>query len=59
MLFRSSGLGSKMGFDATNKWPGETNREWGEPIQMTEEVKQKVDNMWKSLGIDGLAETTD
>ncbi len=47
-----SGLGSKMGFDATNKWPGETNREWGEPIQMTEEVKEKVDNMWKSLEID-------
>ncbi len=47
-----SGLGSKMGFDATNKWPGETNREWGEPIQMTEEVKEKVDNIWKSLEID-------
>jgi 4-hydroxy-3-polyprenylbenzoate decarboxylase len=48
-----SGLGSKMGFDATNKWPGETNREWGEPIQMTEEIKKKVDSIWKSLEIDG------
>jgi len=46
-----SGLGSKMGFDATNKWSGETNREWGEPIQMTEEVKKRVDNIWKSLEI--------
>ena len=48
-----SGLGSKMGFDATNKWPGETTREWGEPIAMSDEVKQKVDEIWESLGIDG------
>jgi 4-hydroxy-3-polyprenylbenzoate decarboxylase len=47
-----SGLGSKMGFDATNKWPGETNREWGTPIRMTEEITKKVDEMWESLGID-------
>ena len=46
-----SGLGSKMGFDATNKWPGETSREWGEPIVMSEEVKQKVDDIWDELGI--------
>ena len=46
-----SGLGSKMGFDATNKWPGETNREWGEPIQMTEDIKKKVDDIWESLEI--------
>ena len=46
-----SGLGSKMGFDATNKWPGETSREWGEPIKMTEEIKEKVDKMWASLDI--------
>ncbi len=51
-----SGLGSKMGFDATNKWPGETNREWGEPIQMTEEVKERVDKLWKSLEIDNLTD---
>ena len=47
-----SGLGSKMGFDATNKWPGETNREWGKPITMTAEVKQRVDALWEDLGID-------
>ena len=46
-----SGLGSKMGMDATNKWPGETTREWGEPIVMREDVKQKVDEIWDSLGI--------
>ncbi|MCP4287407.1 MAG: 4-hydroxy-3-polyprenylbenzoate decarboxylase [Gammaproteobacteria bacterium] len=47
-----SGLGSKIGFDATNKWPGETNREWGQPIIMSSEVKQRVDAIWESLGID-------
>jgi 4-hydroxy-3-polyprenylbenzoate decarboxylase len=46
-----SGLGSKMGLDATNKWPGETDREWGEPITMTDEIKQRVDEKWKALGI--------
>jgi len=45
-----SGLGSKMGIDATNKWPGETSREWGSPIIMPAEVKAKVDDIWKSLG---------
>lgn len=44
-----SGLGSKVGFDATNKWPGETNREWGTPIVMAKEVTQKIDKMWDSL----------
>ena len=44
-----SGLGSKVGFDATNKWPGETQREWGRPIVMDKEVLQKVDAMWESL----------
>jgi 4-hydroxy-3-polyprenylbenzoate decarboxylase len=43
------GLGSKMGIDATNKWPGETDRRWGETIAMSEEVKQRVDAMWKEL----------
>ncbi|GAB1622461.1 4-hydroxy-3-polyprenylbenzoate decarboxylase [Agarivorans albus] len=47
-----SGLGSKMGMDATNKWPGETNREWGEVIEMAPEVKQRVDSIWDQLGID-------
>ena len=46
-----SGLGSKMGMDATNKWPGETNREWGEPIVMTEKIKTDVDKMWDELNI--------
>ncbi|CAD6871835.1 4-hydroxy-3-polyprenylbenzoate decarboxylase [Methylomonas fluvii] len=44
-----SGLGSKVGFDATNKWPGETNREWGRPIVMSEDVIKKVDAMWDTL----------
>jgi len=47
-----SGLGSKMGLDATNKWPGETDREWGTAITMTDEVKQRVDDIWDSLGIE-------
>ncbi|OOY90958.1 3-octaprenyl-4-hydroxybenzoate decarboxylase [Solemya velum gill symbiont] len=46
-----SGLGSKMGMDATNKWPGETDREWGEPIEMDAEVKARVDAIWSDLGI--------
>jgi 4-hydroxy-3-polyprenylbenzoate decarboxylase len=48
-----SGLGSKAGFDATNKWPGETTREWGTPIVMDAAVKQRVDELWESLGIFG------
>ncbi len=46
-----SGLGSKMGIDATNKWPGETTREWGRPIAMTAEVKTRIDGLWQSLGL--------
>ncbi|MFT5420027.1 MAG: 4-hydroxy-3-polyprenylbenzoate decarboxylase [Candidatus Endobugula sp.] len=46
-----SGLGSKMGLDATNKWEGETTREWGTPIVMDEIVKQRVDDIWTELGI--------
>ena len=46
-----AGLGSKMGLDATNKWPGETAREWGTPITMSAEVKQRVDAMWDELGL--------
>jgi|TARA_B110000503_G_scaffold57658_1_gene92340 4-hydroxy-3-polyprenylbenzoate decarboxylase len=46
-----SGLGSKVGFDATNKWPGETQREWGHPIAMSEPVKQRIDELWDELGI--------
>jgi 4-hydroxy-3-polyprenylbenzoate decarboxylase len=47
-----AGLGSKMGIDATNKWPGETNREWGRTIVMDKAVKQRVDSLWKDLGLD-------
>jgi 4-hydroxy-3-polyprenylbenzoate decarboxylase len=47
-----SGLGGKMGMDATNKMPGETNREWGTPIVMDADVKDRVDAMWESLGLD-------
>ena len=46
-----SGLGSKMGMDATNKWQGETTREWGTPIVMDEAVKQRVDSIWDELDI--------
>ena len=45
------GLGSKMGIDATNKWPGETTRRWGRPIVMDEAVKRKVDELWNHLGL--------
>jgi len=46
-----SGLGSKMGIDATNKWPGETTREWGTPIAMSDAVKQRIDGLWGELGL--------
>jgi len=46
-----AGLGSKMGLDATNKWPGETARTWGRPIVMDAAVKQRVDALWKDLGL--------
>jgi 4-hydroxy-3-polyprenylbenzoate decarboxylase len=47
-----SGLGSKMGLDATNKTGVETNREWGEPIRMSAEVREKIDALWTELGLD-------
>ena len=46
-----AGLGSKMGLDATNKWPEETRREWGRPIVMDAAVKQRVDALWQDLGL--------
>jgi len=46
-----SGLGSKMGIDATDKWPGETTREWGRPIAMDEATRKRVDVLWGSLGL--------
>jgi len=48
-----SGLGGKIGFDATNKWPGETTRQWGHPIRMSESVIRRIDQIWDELGIDG------
>ncbi len=47
----TSGLGSKMGMDATNKWQGETQREWGNPIEMNKDVIEKVNSYWAELGI--------
>jgi 4-hydroxy-3-polyprenylbenzoate decarboxylase len=44
-----AGLGSKMGIDATNKWPGETSRAWGRPIAMDEDVKRRVDALYRDL----------
>lgn len=46
-----SGLGGKMGMDATNKWPGETDREWGRVIKMDPDVVKKVDDLWGDLGL--------
>ena len=46
-----SGLGSKMGMDATNKLPGETNREWGRPIERDPEIIERIDEIWESLGL--------
>ena len=47
----AAGLGSKLGVDATNKWPGETARRWGRPIVMDSEVRRKVDLIWPELGL--------
>ncbi len=48
-----SGLGSKIGLDATDKWPPETSREWGREIRMSDEVIEKVDRIWSELGLPG------
>ncbi len=47
-----SGLGGKMGLDATNKWPGETSRQWGRPIVRDPEVVARIDALWETLGLD-------
>ena len=52
-----SGLGSKIGLDATDKFPGETNREWGRQIKMDQAVVDKVDAMWSELGLPGSGKT--
>lgn len=46
-----SGLGSKMGMDATSKWPGETQREWGKAITMDADVLKRVNEYWELLGL--------
>jgi 4-hydroxy-3-polyprenylbenzoate decarboxylase len=46
-----SGLGSKMGMDATNKWPGETSREWARTMAMTPEVTARMESVWRTLGL--------
>jgi 4-hydroxy-3-polyprenylbenzoate decarboxylase len=46
-----SGLGSKMGLDATNKWPGETQREWGRTITMDADVQARMDGIFATLGL--------
>jgi 4-hydroxy-3-polyprenylbenzoate decarboxylase len=46
-----SGLGGKMGIDATNKLPGETQREWGRPIAMDDATRARVDVIWQQLGL--------
>jgi 4-hydroxy-3-polyprenylbenzoate decarboxylase len=48
-----SGLGSKIGLDATDKWPGETNREWGRKIRMDPAIEKKIDELWPKLGLPG------
>jgi 4-hydroxy-3-polyprenylbenzoate decarboxylase len=48
-----SGLGSKIGFDATNKWPPETRREWGEKLYMEQSVIDEVDRKWGEMGLPG------
>ncbi|MCK5777573.1 MAG: UbiD family decarboxylase [Rhodospirillales bacterium] len=48
-----SGLGGKLGIDATTKLPPETHRDWGQKIRMTDDVIDKVDQMWSELGIPG------
>ncbi len=47
-----SGLGSKIGFDATNKWGSETQRQWGRPIRMIPEIEKRIDELWPNLGLD-------
>jgi len=48
-----SGLGGKVGLDATNKWPPETTREWGRQLRMTDSVVEEISRKWESLGLPG------
>ena len=47
-----AGLGSKLGIDATSKWPGEVTRKWGRPISMSPDIVQRVDALWQELGLE-------
>jgi 4-hydroxy-3-polyprenylbenzoate decarboxylase len=47
-----AGLGSKLGIDATTKWPGEVTREWGRPIAMRDDVVARVDALWEQLDLE-------
>jgi 4-hydroxy-3-polyprenylbenzoate decarboxylase len=47
-----AGLGSKLGIDATSKWPGEVTRPWGKAITMSDEVRKRVDSLWATLDLD-------
>lgn len=44
-----SGIGSKIGFDATNKWPGETEREWGKPVDINPNIEKRADELWQLI----------
>lgn len=44
-----AGIGSKLGIDATNKWPGETARVWSEPIKLDRQVEKRVDELWSRV----------
>ncbi|HQO54683.1 MAG TPA: UbiD family decarboxylase, partial [Ottowia sp.] len=46
-----AGLGGKMGLDATNKWPGETQREWGRPMAMDAAVQARMNALADDLGL--------
>jgi 4-hydroxy-3-polyprenylbenzoate decarboxylase len=46
-----AGLGGKLGLDATGKWPGETQRNWGRPIRMSDDVRRRIDELWPALGL--------
>ena len=48
-----SGLGGKIGLDATNKWPGETTREWGRKIRMSDDIIDLVNRKWQDYGLPG------
>jgi 4-hydroxy-3-polyprenylbenzoate decarboxylase len=51
------GLGSKLGLDATSKWPGETTRQWSQPITLDVQVEQRVDALWARLCATGAGST--